>query len=244
VSISLNEGGSPAVGGGRMRVLWLCYNNVSETPGGSNKQEEAVRIKELDVVELTKELPQIPQGTKGTVVFVYSGGSEVEVEFVDQEGNTLGVERVSAELLRKVGGMKKNKKPSRKEKIHELIESLAQDPQVRVKNPDEVKKYLMKFIDILDIVPKAVNIAKKHFPEAQLVLSVYKDPESYDRYLDLCVRLEKYDEFVMGKIREARGEYREDIITRLRKAESEFWDDLFDKKGEIFLTTDFQKPEE
>jgi hypothetical protein len=108
-----------------------------------------MNIKELDVVELIKELPQIPAGPQGTVVFVYPKGDEVEVEFFDQEGSTIGVEKVSVEFLRKVCRMKNNKF-SKKAKINELIERLAQDPQVRVKNPDEVKKYLMKFSDILE----------------------------------------------------------------------------------------------
>ena len=91
---------------------------------------KAMKLKELDVVELTKELPQIPQGTQGTVVFVYPGKTEVEVEFVDQEGNTIGIERVSAKLLKKVRMVRKNNKRSKEAKVNELIESLAQDLQV------------------------------------------------------------------------------------------------------------------
>jgi hypothetical protein len=75
-----------------------------------------MNLKELDVVELVKELPQIPEGTQGTVVLVYPGGGEVEVEFFDQEGNTIGVERVSVELLRKVRRMKKSNKHSKRQR--------------------------------------------------------------------------------------------------------------------------------
>ncbi len=124
--------------------------------------------------------------------------------------------------------MKKSNKPSKNAKINELIEILAQDPQVRVKNPNEIKKYLMKFSDVVDIVPKVIDVVKKHFPEAQLVFTLYKDPEINDRYLVVYLRMKKYDE---------------DLIDRINKAEAEFWDYLIDKKGEIFLTTDFQKPE-
>ena len=206
-----------------------------------------MKLKELDVVELTKKLPQIPGGTQGTVVFVYSGGDKVEVEFVDKEGNTLGVERVSVEFLRKIKEkrkMKKNSKSFVRAKVNELIEHLTQEPQVRIKNTDQVKKYLMKFSDILDLVPKVVHIAKKHFPEAQLVLTLYEDPEIDDQYLVVYVRMKKYDELFMEKVREARDEYREDLITRIDRAEAEFLGDLVDKKGYIFMTTDFQKPEE
>jgi hypothetical protein len=207
-------------------------------------KEEAVKLKELDIVELIRELPKIPKGTQGTVVFVYQEGNEVEVEFFDQEGNTMSVESVSVEFLRKVRVMKKNNKPSKKAKINELIEILAQDPQVRVKNPDEIKKYLMKFSDVVDIVPKVMDVAKKHFPEAQLVFTLYKDPEINDRHLVVYIRMKKYDELFMEKVRESRGEYREDLMDRIHKAEAEFWDDLMYKRGEIFLTTDFQEPEE
>jgi hypothetical protein len=207
-------------------------------------REEAVKLKELDIVELIRELPKIPKGTQGTVVFVYQEGNEVEVEFFDQEGNTMSVESVSVEFLRKVRVMKKNNKPSKKAKINELIEILAQDPQVRIKNTDKVKKYLMKFSDILDLVTKVVSIAKKHFPESQLVLTLYEDPEIDDQYLVVYVRMKKYDKSVMERVREARKEYGEDLIDRIKKAESEFLGDLVDKKGNIFLTTDFQEPEE
>ncbi len=63
-----------------------------------------MKLKELDVVELTRELANVPKGTQGTVVLVYPGGRQVEVEFFDQEGNTLGVERVPVHLLKKVSG--------------------------------------------------------------------------------------------------------------------------------------------
>ena len=124
--------------------------------------------------------------------------------------------------------MKKNNKIPIKEKVNKLIERLAQDPRVRVKNTDEVKKYLMKFSDIVDLVPKVVNVAKKHFPEAQLVLDLYLDPEIDDQYLVLYVRL---------------NEYKEDFVERADRAEAEFLNDFVDKRGEIFLTTDFKKPE-
>jgi len=130
-----------------------------------------------------------------------------------------------------------------KAKIDELMERLAQEPQVRVKNPKLVRKYLHKFNDIIDVVPEAVNAAKRHFPEAQLVLDVYEDPEIDDRYLVLYVRLWKYDESVVEGVREEREELR-DFIDRLKEAEKEFLHRLVDKRGWLLLTTDFQKPEE
>ena len=70
----------------------------------------AMRLEELDVVELTREFPHLARGTQGTVVLVYPSGRQVEVEFVDQEGNTLGVESVPTDFLRKVARAPKTKK--------------------------------------------------------------------------------------------------------------------------------------
>jgi hypothetical protein len=138
--------------------------------------------------------------------------------------------------------MKKNNSET-KEKIEELMDRLAQEPQVRIKNPKLVRRYLRKFNDMIDVVPEAVNAARRHFPEAQLVLDLYEDPEIDDRYLVLYVRLWSYDESVMEKVREARRELN-GFIDRLDKAEAEFLHHLVEKRGWLQLTTDFQKPEE
>jgi DNA-binding protein HU-beta len=69
-----------------------------------------MRLEELDVVELTREFPYLARGTQGTVVLVYPSGRQVEVEFVDREGNTLGVESVPTDFLRKVARAPKTKK--------------------------------------------------------------------------------------------------------------------------------------
>jgi hypothetical protein len=138
--------------------------------------------------------------------------------------------------------MKKNNSET-KEKIEELMDRLAQEPQVRIKNPKLVRRYLRKFNDMIDVVPEAVNAAKRHFPEAQLVLDLYEDPEIDDRYLVLYVRLWSYDKSVMEKVREARRELN-GLIDRLDKAEAGFLHHLVEKRGWLRLTTDFQKPEE
>jgi hypothetical protein len=130
-----------------------------------------------------------------------------------------------------------------KAKVDELMERLDQEPQVRVKNPNLVRRYLRRFNDMIDVVPEAVNAAKRYFPEAQLVLDLYQDPEIEDRYLVLYVRLWSYDESVMERVREARRELNS-FIDRLKEAEKEFLHRLVDRRGWIQMTTDFQKPEE
>jgi len=99
-------------------------------------------------------------------------------------------------------------------------------PQARIQNPKLVKEYLLHFADLLDVIPKAVNAAKKYFPEAQLVIDVYRDPETADSYLILYIRLKHYDD---------------SVIDRLEKAEAEYINHLVNKRGWIQLTTDFHE---
>jgi hypothetical protein len=110
--------------------------------------------------------------------------------------------------------------------IEELMMYLAR--KVRIENPNLIREYLSQFTGLLDVIPKAVNAAKKHFPEAQLVIDVYQDPEIADCYLVLYIRLKHYDDSVME---------------RLEKAEAEFLCHLVSKRGWIQLTTDFREPE-
>lgn len=47
---------------------------------------------ELEVVRLTQELlAAVNVGAEGTIVAVHDGGEAYEVEFADDEGNTIGV---------------------------------------------------------------------------------------------------------------------------------------------------------
>ena len=102
------------------------------------------------------------------------------------------------------------------------------DNQVRLKESDQIIDYLLQFPELLDVIPLAVRAAREHLPEAQLMLSLYRDPEAEDRYLTLYVRLKSYDE---------------SVIERIEKAEAEFLDYLADKEGWLQLTTDFREPE-
>ena len=92
---------------------------------------------------------------------------------------------------------------------------------------DQVREYLLQFPDLLDIVPVVIYSTRKHFPEGQLTLDIYRDPEIEDQYLVLYVRLAHYDETTLD---------------RLQKAEAAFLDALSDREGWIQLTTDFREP--
>jgi hypothetical protein len=60
-------------------------------------------IEELDLVILTSDLPSLDlkAGNIGTVVLVHGDGVGYEVEFVTMTGDTLGVETLSPDQLRK-----------------------------------------------------------------------------------------------------------------------------------------------
>jgi hypothetical protein len=61
-------------------------------------------LNEYDYVELTEDLDStLRRGTRGAIVMVYpSSPQEYEVEFVDNEGETLAVRTVKESLLRRV----------------------------------------------------------------------------------------------------------------------------------------------
>ena len=63
-------------------------------------------LKEYEVVSLKRTVPSIPlpQGTQGTIVFVYASHPSVyEVEFVNETGETLGIYTVEEKDLEVVG---------------------------------------------------------------------------------------------------------------------------------------------
>lgn len=67
-------------------------------------EHEAV-FRELDVVELARDLPEagLVAGTVGAIVFVYGCDCEAqhfEVEFIDADGTTIAVATVAADDIR------------------------------------------------------------------------------------------------------------------------------------------------
>ena len=55
-------------------------------------------MKELDAVRLTKEFEGLPVGTEGTIVCEYDGKA-FEVEFFDNDGDTIDVFTTPVEVL-------------------------------------------------------------------------------------------------------------------------------------------------
>lgn len=111
--------------------------------------------------------------------------------------------------------------------ISKLLEEL-KDKAVLVRDAQELQEYLLKFPRIIDVLAEAVRTVKEHFPEAKLLLGMYRDPEAEDWYPLLCVRLKAYDE---------------NFMDRLETAEAKFIGRLTETEGWLQLTTDFGDPE-
>lgn len=62
-------------------------------------------IKELDLVVLTRDIPEsgLKAGDVGTIVLAHAGGQGFEVEFITLAGDTLAVITVPSNAVRMVG---------------------------------------------------------------------------------------------------------------------------------------------
>ena len=62
-------------------------------------------IKELDLVVLTRDIPEsgLKAGDVGTIILAHAGGQGFEVEFITLTGDTLAVITVPSDAVRMVG---------------------------------------------------------------------------------------------------------------------------------------------
>lgn len=97
---------------------------------------------------------------------------------------------------------------------------------VQIPEHHEVREYLWAYPELLPVLPLAVAEVRKQFESPVLILSVYSDPEIEDRYLQLCIGVEEYDDGFLEKIEAAE----EKIISMLSSS-----------RGWLVLTTDFKK---
>ncbi len=100
--------------------------------------------------------------------------------------------------------------------------------RVQIQRPSEVRSYLTRHSDMIEVLVSAYRIAKDHLgPQSRLSLEVYRDPEIEDEQLILYVRRDKYDPEFFKEMEIVRTEY----LPRLTE-----------KSGWLQLTTDFQPP--
>jgi len=111
--------------------------------------------------------------------------------------------------------------------IDSCLENL-QKQGIKLKDPEKIRDYLLRFPDIIEIIPRVIAVVRKCLPDAWLFLEVYKDPEIDDQYLILYARFREYDETTLKRIEEAEAGYLD-------------W--FTDKEGWLQLSTDFQELE-
>jgi hypothetical protein len=99
---------------------------------------------------------------------------------------------------------------------------------IMIPQPAEVRDYLLRYPDIIDLLMPVCKMAQERFElHTQLSLEVYHDPEIEDEYLTLYVRQENYDRQILDKIESVCAEYEKVIAGR---------------SGWLLVTTDFQPP--
>jgi hypothetical protein len=77
--------------------------------------------------------------------------------------------------------------------VEELLRSL-ESYRVTIQRPDAVRAYLAKYPELIPHVRPAAERVRQEFGDvAGLTLTINDDPEFYDPYLKLYVRLPKYD---------------------------------------------------
>jgi hypothetical protein len=93
---------------------------------------------------------------------------------------------------------------------------------------EEIREYLVRFPDLIDVMLQVARTAHSYLPEAHLSLEIYHDPEVEDEHLVIYARQEQYDKTTMMRIRDVRSKYRPLLLGR---------------KGWLILTTDFRPVE-
>jgi len=110
----------------------------------------------------------------------------------------------------------------------EQILDRLQRNQIAIPQPAEVRDYLDRFQDLMDLLPRICERVRERLgAQPQLSLEIYSDPEIEDAYLTLLVRQENYAL---------------DLLDTLDKISAEFDPELAQKSGWILVTTDFDPP--
>ncbi len=86
-------------------------------------------IKELDVVILTRELPEhgLTKGSKGAVVHCYADGQGFEVEFVSETGETIALLTLERADIQ-------SERETIREQVLEILNELPEDLIVEVRD--------------------------------------------------------------------------------------------------------------
>jgi hypothetical protein len=102
-----------------------------------------------------------------------------------------------------------------------------QQNQIVIPQPSDVRHYLLRYTDILELISPVCTAAKTRFENrAKLYLEVYHDPEIADEYLALFIRQKVYDNDILKLIRQIS----KDLL----------YQQLANRSGWFTVTTDFK----
>lgn len=102
---------------------------------------------------------------------------------------------------------------------------------IKIQRYPDVYEYLLRHIDLIDLLPFITRIVREGLPSmtTELSLELYRDPEIKDAYLVIFGRSRSYDQEFLDTIKSIRPRYM-DLLTG--------------KSGWILVTTDFDSPNE
>jgi hypothetical protein len=101
--------------------------------------------------------------------------------------------------------------------------------QIVVSDRRGVNKYVKAHPSLHRQLNDLFELARQTFgPDAELALSVYRDPDIDDQYLTLYVRLEQYTP---------------DVLDHIESLNHALGDSQKGANGHILMTTDFRRPE-
>ena len=113
--------------------------------------------------------------------------------------------------------------------IADVLQSLQKELQVEINGYGEVVDYFLEFPDMLNLLLEMGYAIREKFPDAKLVLKIYKDPEIDYEDLGFYIRYPSYDEELTNRLVEGIWEICE-----------KFNDKIKDKEGFIAISTDFK----
>jgi hypothetical protein len=113
--------------------------------------------------------------------------------------------------------------------VSEVLRFLQKELRVEISGYGEVIDYLLEFPDMLNLLPEMGYAIREKFPDAKLVLEIYKDPEIEYEDLVFYIRYPSYDDELIRRLSEGIWEICE-----------KFSDKMKDKEGFIAINTDFE----
>jgi hypothetical protein len=113
--------------------------------------------------------------------------------------------------------------------VSDVLRFLQKELKVEINGYGEVIDYLLEFPDMLNLLPEMGYAIREKFPDAKLVLEIYKDPEIEYEDLVFYIRYPSYDDELIHRLSEGIWEICE-----------KFSDKMKDKEGFIAINTDFK----